>query len=116
MMKVEYMTLSDVIRETLARQQLFEELHIFSISKSVIILINNQTAFNISENPANYRQAKHIDIHYHAIKHYIHDQKIEIDYISFNYQFIDIFIKIFEYSKHLRFCQMMNLRNNFEAF
>src|SRR5947207_316578 len=116
MMEAEYMTLSNATRETLTRQQLFEELCISSASKSVIILTDNQTAFNISENPANYRQTKHIDIHYHAIRHYIHDRKIEIDYISSNYQSTDIFIKTLEYSKHLRFCQMMNLRNNFEAF
>src|SRR5947207_3646691 len=116
MMKAEYMTLSNTAREALARRQLFEELHILSASKSVTILINNQTALNISENPANYRQAKHINIRYHTIKHYIHDRKIEIDYISFNYQLADIFIKALEYSKHLRFCQMMSLRNNFEAF
>ena len=116
MMEAEYMTLSNTAREALARRQLFEELHILSASKSVTILINNQTALNISENPANYRQAKHINIRYHTIKHYIHDRKIEIDYIFSNYQFTDIFIKVLEYSKHLRFCQMMNLRNNFEAF
>ena len=116
MIEVEYMALSDAARETLARQQLFEELCISSTSKSVIILINNQTALNISENPANYRQAKHIDIRYHAIKHYIRDQKIEIDYIPSNYQPADIFIKVLENPKHLRFYQMMSLRNNFEAF
>ena len=115
-MEAEYMALSDAAREALARRQLFEELHISSASKSVTILTNNQIALNISENPANYRQAKHIDIHYHAIKHYIHDRKIEIDYISFNYQLADIFTKALENPKHLRFCQMMDLRNNFEAF
>ena len=67
------MTLSDAAREALTRQQLFEELHILSASKPVTILIDNQIALNISENPANYRQAKYIDIHYHAVRHYIHD-------------------------------------------
>ena len=71
-MEAEYMTLSDAARETLARQQLFEELHILFASKSVTILTNNQIALNISENPTNYRQDKYIDIHYHTIKHYIH--------------------------------------------
>src|SRR5437762_1409292 len=60
MMKIEYMALSDAAREILARRQLFEELHIPSASKPVTILIDNQTAFNISENPANYRRESHI--------------------------------------------------------
>ena len=72
-MEVEYMTLSDAVRETLTRRQLFEELHIPSASKSVTILIDSQIVLNISENPANYRQIKYIDIYYHTIKYYIHD-------------------------------------------
>ena len=80
------MTLSDATREALPRLQLFEELHILSASKPVIILINSQIVLDISENPVNYHQAKHIDIHYHAVRHYIHERKIEIDYILSNYQ------------------------------
>ena len=115
-MEAEYMALSDAAREALARRQLFEELRIPSASKPVTILTNSQITLNISENPANYRQAKHIDIRYHAVRHYIRDRKIEIDYIPSNYQSADIFIKALENPKHLRFCQMMGLRNNFEAF
>ena len=77
-MKVEYMTLSNAARETLARRQLFKELHILFASKPIIILTNSQIALNISENPANYRQAKHIDIRYHAVKYYIYYSKSDL--------------------------------------
>ena len=86
------------------------------MAKPVTILTDSQTALDISENPANYRQAKHIDIRYHAVRHYIRDGKIEIDYIPSNYQPADIFTKALGHLKHQRFCQMMGLRNNFEAF
>ena len=115
-MKSKYMILFDAAREALTRWQLFKELLISFISKSVIILINNQTALNILENSTNYRQAKHIDIYYHIIRHYIYDRKIEIDYISSNYQPVDIFIKALKYQKHHQFCQMIGLWNSFEAF
>src|SRR5947207_12953183 len=82
-------------------------------SKSIIILTDNQIIFDISENPANYRQAKYIDIYYHAIKYYIHDKKIKIDYISSNYQLADIFIKALGQSKHHKFCQMMGFTLQF---
>jgi hypothetical protein len=98
------MALSDAAREALARLQLFEELHIPSASKPVTILTDSQTALDISENSANYRQAKHIDIRYHAVRHYIHDGKIEIDYIPSNYQPADIFTKALGHVKHLRLC------------
>ena len=71
---------------------------------------------DISENPTNYRQTKHIDIYYYAVRHYIYDEKIEIDYIPSNYQPVDIFIKTLGHAKHLRFCQLLDLRNSFEAF
>ena len=85
-------------------------------SKPVTILTDSQTALNISENPTNYRQAKHIDIRYHAVRHYIHDRKIEVDYIPSDYQPADIFTKALGHQKHHRFCQMIGLRNSFEAF
>ena len=110
------MALSDAAREALARRQLFEELRIPSATKLVTILTDNQTALDISEHPANYRQAKHIDIRYHAVRHYIRERKIEIDHISSNYQHANIFAKALEPSKYRRFCQMMGLHNSFEAF
>jgi hypothetical protein len=103
-MEAECMVLSDAAREALARLQLFEELRIPSASKPVTILTDSQTALDISENSANYRQAKHIDIRYHAVRHYIHDGKIEIDYIPSNYQPADIFTKALGHVKHLRLC------------
>ena len=113
-MEAEYMALSDASREALARQQLFKELQIPSASKPVTILTDSQTALDISENPAKYRQAKHINIRYHAVRHYIREQKIEIDYVPSNYQPADILTKALAYPKHHRFCQMMGLHNNLE--
>ena len=109
------MALSDPAREALARRQLFEELRLPSASKPVTILTDSQTALDISENPANYCQTRHIDIRYHAV-HYIHERKIEIDYIPSNYQLAHIFAKALEPSKYRRFCQMMGLCNSFQAF
>ena len=110
------MTLSDAAREALTRKQLFQELKMFSASRSVIILIDNQTAFDISDNSAKYRQAKHIDIRYHAVKHYVQNDKIEVNYISSNHQSADILTKAFELSKHHRFYRMIELCNSYETF
>ena len=83
---------------------------------STTIQSDSQTALDISENPANYRRAKHIDICYHAVRHYIHDGKIEVDYIPSNYQPADLFTKALGPSKHHQFCLMVGLRNRYEAF
>jgi hypothetical protein len=115
-MEAEYMALSDAAREALARKQLLSELRIPSAQKLVTLLSDSQTALDISENPAKYRQAKHIDIRYHAVRHYIHDGKIEVDYIPSNYQPADLFTKALGPSKHHRFCLMICLRKSYEVF
>jgi len=115
-MEAEYMALSDAAREALARKQLFGELRIPSASRPVPILTDSQTALEISDNPAKYRQAKHIDVRYHAVRHYIHDGKMQVDYIPSAYQPADIFTKALKNTKHQRFSRMIGLHNSYKAF
>ena len=82
--------------------KLFKELHVPCTLKPVTILTDSQTALDISENPVNYHHAKPIDIRYHAVRYYIRDEKIEIDYIPPNYQPADIFTKALGPSKTSR--------------
>src|SRR5579859_4298573 len=115
-MESEYMALSDATREAIARKQFFQELQIPSAIRSIPLLTDSQTALEILNNPAKYRQAKHIDVRYHAVRHYIHDGKIQIDYIPSAHQPADIFTKALETTKHWRFCRMISLCNSYEAF
>ena len=69
-MKAEYMTLSNVTRETIARLQFFQEFEISSAS--ILILSDSETAIDLADGTAiNHRKAKHIDIRYHVIHHYL---------------------------------------------
>jgi len=110
------MALSDAAREALARKQFFCELQIPSGENPVTILSDGQSALDISENPAKYRKAKHIDIQYHAIRHYIHNSKIEVDYIPSEYQPADLFTKALNRKKHEPFTRAIGLRNSYETF
>jgi hypothetical protein len=110
------MAVSDAAREAIARKQFFQELHISSTIRPVPLITDSQTALEISDNPAKYRQAKHIDVRYHAVRHYLHDGKIQIDYIPLEHQPADLFTKALETTKHQRFCHMIGLRNRYEAF
>ena len=96
--------------------QLFRCAQIPSATRTVPLLTESQTALEISDNPAKYRQAKHIDIGYHAVRHYIHDGKMQVDYIPSAYQPADIFTKALENTKHQRFSRMIGLRNSYKAF
>ena len=113
-MESEYMALSDAAREALARKQHFCELQIPSGQKPVTILSDSQSALDICENPARYRQAKHIDVRYHEIRHSIHDFKINVDFIPSEHQPADLFTKALGPTKHQRFCQLIGLRNSYD--
>ncbi len=108
-MESEYMALSDAAREAIARKQFFQELSVQSSSKPITILSDSQSALEIAENPAKYRYAKHIDIKYHAIRHYIQNGKIEIDYIPTQAQPADALTKALQPIKHQRCVELMGL-------
>jgi hypothetical protein len=85
------MDLSDASRESIARSQFLKEMNI--PATSISILSDSQTALDIAENPSNYRNAKHIDIRYQAIRNYIQQGKIDVDYIPTERQTADILTK-----------------------
>src|SRR5438034_9423440 len=90
------MALSDASRKALARKQFGQELKVRSSSSPITIFSDNQSALEIAENPANYCKAKHIDIRYHAIRHYLRNDLITVDYVPTNAQAADIFTKAVE--------------------
>ena len=106
------MSLSNAAREAIVRKQFFQELKVPSSSTSITILSDNQSALEIAENPANYRRAKHI--RYHAIRHYLRNGQIAIDYIPTNAQAADILTKALGPLKHQHCVDLMELRNSYE--
>ena len=69
-MEAEYMALSDAAREAIARLQFFQELEISSAP--ILILSDSETVIDLADGTAiNHRKAKHIDIRYHAVRHYL---------------------------------------------
>jgi Reverse transcriptase (RNA-dependent DNA polymerase) len=110
-MEAEYMALSDASRESIARGQFFIELDIFPLSTPIPIYSDNQSALEITENPKNYRKAKHIDIRYHAVRHYILEGKVEVDYIPTDNQPADILTKPLGPTKHQRCLELLNMTN-----
>ena len=113
-MEAEYIALSDASREALARKQFGQELRIPSSSAPITILSDNQSALEIAENPANHRKAKHIDIRYHAIRHYLRNTLITVDFVPSNAQAADILTKALGPLKHHECLKLLGLRNSYE--
>src|SRR5438876_9338620 len=91
-----------------------QELKVRSSSWPITIFSDNQSALEIAENPANYCKAKHIDIRYHAIRHYLRNDLITVDYVPTNAQAADIFTKPLGPFKHHKCLELLGLRNTYE--
>ena len=106
----EYMALSDASREAIARIQFFQELNI--PSAPVLILADSQTAIDVADGSAiNHTKTKHIDIRYHALRHYIQDDKVLVSHIPRADNIADLFTKALPRQKHERLVDCMSMRN-----
>ena len=104
------MALSDASCEAIARIQFFQELSI--PSQPILILADSQTAIDIADGTAiNYTKAKHIDIKYHAIRHYIQEEKVLVSHIPGSDNIADLFTKALTPQTHRRFVDCMGIRN-----
>ena len=96
----------------IARSQFLEEMNIPVMP--ITILWDSQTALDIAENPSNYRNAKHIDIRYHAVRNYIQQGKIDVDYILTERQSADILTKSLRPINHQKCVELLGLRNSYD--
>ena len=101
------MAVSDASREAIARSHLFDELQVKL--PPPLILCDNQSALDISENATNYQRAKHIDIRYHFIRHALQSSKITLDYIPSQENPADILTKALTPQKHELCVQQLRL-------
>ena len=106
----EYMALSDASREAIARIQFFQELNI--PSAPILILADSQTAIDIADGTAiNHAKTKHIDIRYHALRHYIQEDKVLVSHIPGSDNIADLFTKALPRPTHERLVDCMGMRN-----
>ena len=101
------MALSDASREAIARSQFYGELEL--TLPPPLLLSDNNSALQISEDPTNYRYAKHIDIKYHFIRHAIHKEQVIIDYIPSTENPADLLTKTLSSTKHQHGLELMKL-------
>ena len=81
-------------------------------SVRILILADSQTALEIVDGMAvNHRKAKHIDIKYHAIHHYIQEERVMVNHIPSSENITDLFTKALGPQKHQRLVEYMGMRN-----
>ena len=77
--EAEYIALCLATQEAMWIRQLFNELDQPS-SKPTLIMVDNQGAMAVAQNPVNHKQTKHIDIKYHYVRESVESGAIRLKY------------------------------------
>ncbi|SRR5258708_10860901 len=73
------------------------------------LLIDNQSAIALAENPIFHAQTKHIDVCHHWVHEKVEDRNVELEYIPMADQTVDIFMKPLDSVKFEKFCNDLGL-------
>ena len=90
--------------------------HLISVLKckeqmTVKLMVDNQSAITLSNNPVHHNQTKHINTRYHFSRQCVEDKKIEICFIRIEDQLADIFTKALGKMKFQEMSGRIGIRN-----
>ncbi len=106
--EAEYMAMTHAGKEAVFLEHLFGKVGIpFSIPMT--LLIDNQSAIALAENPIFHARTKHIDARHHWVHEKVEDGIIELEYIPMADQTADIFTKPLDSVKFEKFRNTLGL-------
>ena len=95
--EAEYMALKEATKEAIYLSNIFnyinENINLGYTSSIPKILLDNESAIKLGENPEFHKRTKHIDIAYHFIRENIQQNKINVIYIETKKQLADLLTK-----------------------
>ncbi len=95
-------------KEAFFLNHLFSDLEIpfkFPIS----LLVDNQSAITLAENPIFHTRSKHIEVHHHWMHEKTGDGTIQLEYVPMADQVADIFTKLLNSEKFRKFHDALGL-------
>src|SRR5258708_25612560 len=106
--EAEYMAMTHAGKEAVFLQHLYSDVGI-PISVPIFLLIDNQSAIALAENPIFHARSKHIEVRHHWVREKIEDGTIKLDYIPMANQIADIFTKPLNSEKFRKFRDALGL-------
>src|SRR5260370_42269010 len=100
--EAEYMALTHTGKEAVFLNHLFNNIRI-SHSTPITLLIDNQSAIALAENPIFHARSKHIEVRHHWIHEKIEGCSIKLEYVPTVDQTADIFTKALDAEKFRKF-------------
>src|SRR5258708_16738894 len=106
--KAKYMVMTHARKEAVFLEHLYGDVGI-PISVPIFLLIDNQSAIALAENPIFHAHSKHIEVCHHWVHEKIKDGTIKLDYIPMADQTTDIFTKPLNSEKFRKFPNALGL-------
>ncbi len=106
--EAEYMAMTHARKEAVFLEHLYSDVGI-PISVPIFLLIDNQSAIALVENPIFHACSKHIKVCHHWVHEKIEDGTIKLDYIPTADQIADIFTKPLNSEKFRKFRDALGL-------
>jgi len=88
--EAEYVAASTAAKELVWLRNIVNE---FKPGSQARLLMDNQAAIRLANNPEQHRRTKHIAVRYHYIRELVSEKKIILEYIDTNNQVTDMFTK-----------------------
>ncbi len=106
--EAEYMAMTHSGKEVIFLNHLFNDLEI-PIQLPISLLVNNQSAITLAENPIFHTCSKHIKVHHHWMHEKTRDGTIQLEYVPMVDQVVDIFTKPLNSEKFRKFHDALGL-------
>lgn len=107
------MAMKEAIKEAIYLANIFNyinsQLDLGYLYNIPTILVDNESAIKLGQNPEFHKKSKHIDIQYHYIREAIQDNKVKLIYINTKRQLADLLTKNVNRTLFEEFIKLANL-------
>src|SRR5258705_6204037 len=100
--EAEYMVATHARKEAVFLEHLYGDAGI-PIAVPIFLLVDNQSAIALAENPIFHMHSKHIEVQHHWVHEKIKDSSIKLEYVPTVDQVADIFMKPLNLEKFQKF-------------
>lgn len=119
--EAEYVACSEGCREAVALRRIYEDLKNIQVGTgkanypsplvmpATMILVDNQSAISLVQNPRFHRRTKHIELKYHYVREIYQSRSIDIDYVSTHLMTADLLTKPLTRELHWRHTKGMGM-------
>lgn len=105
--EAEYVAASTAAKELVWLHNIVSE---FKPKIQAQLLMDNQAAIRLANNPEQHKRTKHISVRYHYIRELVLEKKIKLDYIDTNNQVADMFTKPLGFQRLRELSQKIGMR------